>query len=189
MSRTERNELKSVVKGQFKVLRREVEQRRGELLAEAYAEIERRTQEDEDLRAVVDFEVSEAVSECNRMINDILRAHNLMHEDGRERDFVDEPILWGRRYGGGGMNTKKVQLSQAAHLDLEAHVRNAMTKIDRQEADLLRDLAVGALESDEARAFLSTIPTVGELVPQVRMAEIEAALGDIEMDEGDDDGS
>lgn len=187
MSRSERTELKSVVKNQFRVLRREVEQRKGELLAQAYAEIERRTQEDEDLRAVVEFEVSEAVSDCNSMINNILRAHNLLDDDGREREFVEDPILWGRRYGATGRNGKKEQLSQAAHLDLEAQVRNAMTKIDRQEADLLRDLAVGSLESDEAKAFLRSIPTVGQLVPEVRLAELEAAWQELEMGEGDDD--
>lgn len=182
MSKTERAELKSVVRNQFKVLRREVEQRKDELLAEAYTEVERRTKEDEDLRAVVEFEVAEAVAECNRMINDILRGHGMMHEDGREREFVAEPHLWGRWMGG----TKKDQLSQAARLDLQARVRDAMTQIDRQEADLLRDLAVGALESDEARGFLNQIPLVGQLVPKVRMAEIEAALhdlGDLDDDE------
>jgi hypothetical protein len=184
MSRTERSELKSVVRNQFKVLRKEVEQRRDELLAEAYAEIERRTEEDEALRAAIEFEVAEAVGECNRMINDILKGHGLMHADGREREFVTEPHLWGPRYS--QTATKKDQLSHAAQLDLQAHVRDAMNAIDRQEADLLRDLAVGALESEEARAFLSQIPTVGQLVPRIRMAEIEAALQDLGVDEEDE---
>lgn len=181
MSKTERTELKSVVRNQFRVLRREVEQRKDELLAEAYAEVERRTRQDEDERAVVDFEVSEAVSECNRMINDILRAHDMMHEDGRDREFIQEPHLWGRFMGG----TKKDQLSQAARLDLQAHVKDALTRIDRQEADLLRDLAVGSLESDEAKMFLSQIPLVAQLVPKVRLAEIEAAFTAEDFDEED----
>lgn len=46
----------------------------------------------------------------------------------------------------------------------------------RQEADLLRSLAVDALESDEARSFLGRIPTVGELVPSVRLAELASAI-------------
>jgi hypothetical protein len=44
--------------------------------------------------------------------------------------------------------------------------------VERQEADLLRTLAVEALESEEARAFLKMIPSVAELVPSTRLNEL-----------------
>jgi len=67
---------------------------------------------------------------------------------------------------------------QAAISDLNFKVRTAVLRLDRTEADLLRELSLDALESDEAKAFLSSIPSVSELVPGVRLAEIEASLGD-----------
>lgn len=51
-----------------------------------------------------------------------------------------------------------------------------MTKTE--EADLLRSLAVGVVESDEARQFLTDIPTVAQLVPSTRLLEIEQGLSD-----------
>ncbi len=49
----------------------------------------------------------------------------------------------------------------------------AQLTLDRQEADLLRSLALEGLETPAARAFLERIPTVGELVPSARLREIE----------------
>ncbi len=52
-------------------------------------------------------------------------------------------------------------------------VGDAKLKLARQEMDLLRDLSVGALKSEQAQQFLASIPSVGELVPRVRLAELE----------------
>jgi hypothetical protein len=51
-------------------------------------------------------------------------------------------------------------------------------QLDRKEADLLRRMAIEALESEEAVALIASIPIVSDLVPSVRLAEIEAAMGD-----------
>lgn len=56
-------------------------------------------------------------------------------------------------------------------------MRAALLRLSRQEADLLSELAIGVLESAEARAFLGAIPTVGELVPAARLAQLEAQFG------------
>jgi hypothetical protein len=53
-------------------------------------------------------------------------------------------------------------------------VQQALLALDRQEADLLRNLALDALETDAARGFLDRIPTVADLVPSRRLREIEA---------------
>ncbi len=70
---------------------------------------------------------------------------------------------------------------QEAVLTANREVNNALyvlLQLDRQEADLLRSLSVGALESEEAHRFLAAIPTVSELVPAARLAELERAMGD-----------
>jgi hypothetical protein len=67
-------------------------------------------------------------------------------------------------------------LTGALSTGIDAQARGAQLALERQEADLLRQLAMGALETEEARAFLRAIPSVGELVPASRLAEIEAAF-------------
>ena len=111
ITKAERTELRSIVRGQFKVLRAEFVQRQAELLAELEQRIADRYGESDAGRAKVAW---------------------------RLREIVEEAIA-----------------------------------LDRQEADLLRTLAVGALESEEARAFLAAIPTVGQLVPAARLAELD----------------
>ena len=71
-----------------------------------------------------------------------------------------------------------MELRRLANTRITAQVKGALLRLDRDEADLLRTLAVGAIESEEARIFLDRIPTVGELVSSARLAELEAGLQD-----------
>ena len=72
--------------------------------------------------------------------------------------------------------TDRLALRHAALKDIEARAAAAVLSLSRQEVDLLEQLARVALESEEAMAFLASIPSVGELVPAARMDELEAAL-------------
>jgi hypothetical protein len=77
---------------------------------------------------------------------------------------------------------EEMALRREANADLSAKVKAALLKLDRDEADLLRNLSMEAIESEEARSFLSRIPSVGELVPAARLVELEASISD-----GDDE--
>lgn len=175
MTKGERTELRSVVRQQFKVLRSEIGQRQAELNAEARRLLNAKETEDDQKRANVDFLVNEAVLEANRKINDILRDEGFEVKGHSERMWIAAPSsMWGSRHSGGG--TDKQRLEQQTAADIAEKVKTALTTIDRQEADLLRELAVGALESEEAKAFLAAIPTVSQLVPASRLVELEAQL-------------
>ena len=107
--------------------------------------------------------------EANRRINDALYTKGYQVKGGSERIWISAPRL--------EQPTKdKHQLRRVADSKIAAQVKAALLKLDRDEADMLRTLAVGAIESEEARAFLAAIPTVGELVPAARLAEIEASI-------------
>jgi hypothetical protein len=174
MTKGERAELKSVVRNQFKVLRSEVTQREAELIADARRLLTERETEEDRIRGETEFMVNQHVLECNRKINDTLREQGFEVRGTTERMWVEQPMLWGNKYSGGG--TDKDRLEMQTRADIAETVKHALTHIQRQEADLLRELALGALESEDAKAFLSTIPTVSQLVPSTRLAELEAAL-------------
>lgn len=169
ITKTERAELKSIVRTQMKVLHAELDQREAEMAAQIEIQLrdkyEERDRSRHELRAALD----EIVAKANRKAARILR----------EADYDPERIMGFARaimpeYRIVFDDNDKAQLRRALHAQLEADVEGAKLRLKRQEADLLRDLAVGALESDEARAFLGTIPTVGELVPAARLKELEA---------------
>lgn len=171
ITKGERTELRTVTRHQFRVLRQEVTVRQAELLAEIETEIAARFAEDDTTWAACQHAIHEAVMAANRGINDALREHGYEARGRTERMWLTEPSMT-------KPSGERGALRQHAQARINAQVKDALLRLDRQEADLLRTLAIGALESDEARAFLSAIPTVGELVPGSRLAELEAGLAD-----------
>lgn len=169
ITKGERTELKSVVRQQFKVLRSELEQREAELDAEVEAQIaEKYHDEDTEWNATL-HRLQEVVSAANREFNDVL------YEAGFQQKGSTEQV-WVTAHSPQKQERPRNELRSLAKSQLRAKLKAARLRLDREEADLLRTLAVGALETEEAHAFLSGIPTVGELVPASRLAELEAGL-------------
>lgn len=169
MNKGERAELKSIVRQQFKVLRSELEQRQLEMLADVEQQIVGKYSDDDTAWGGIMHEVHEATMEANRRINDALYNGGFQVKGGSERMWVQTPHIEQPRQ-------ERVQLRALASTKIAAQVRAAKLRLEREEADLLRTLAVGALETEEAQAFLAGIPTVGELVPEARLAELESSL-------------
>lgn len=167
ITKGERTELRSIVRQQFKVLRSEVTQRHAELLATLDDEIAEKFAKADDRWGFVLHEIGEAEREANRRINDALREYT------GSMEFSKYERSWVRAQIPERSETQQRQLDRrAAAMAVDARVRGALSRLERQEADILRSLALGALESDEARAFLGQIPSVGELVPAARLAEL-----------------
>lgn len=171
ITKGERTELKSIVRQQFKVLRAELEQRELEMIAGVEDQITAKYAADDDTWSVLQHQVHEAVMACNRQVNDALYEHNYAVKGNSERMWINEPNLRQPQ-------EKRMELRRHSHSHIKAQVRAARLDLERREADTLRTLAIGALESDEAQRFLESIPTVGELVPTARLAELEASLED-----------
>lgn len=170
ITKGERTELRSVVKNQFKVLRSEVEQREAELLAEFETQLNEKFAKEDKAWNDAMFLAQEATREANRAANDAFRKVMNVAE-GYDFQFVS--LNTHRLYKA---DAERTPLRQEARAQINAKVRAARLQLDRQEADLLKNLSVGALESEEAYAFLNAIPTVGELVPAARLEELEAKL-------------
>lgn len=169
ITKGERTELRSIVRQQFKVLRAEVMQRQAELLADVDQQIAGRFSNEDQAWGVASHKVQEIVLEANRMMNDVYR--ELLGEAHVEQSYV-RGILPRKP------EQQRTDLRHQAASKIGADVKGAMLRLDREEADLLRTLAVGALESEEAHGFLTAIPTVASLVPVARIAELEAQFRD-----------
>lgn len=167
----ERRELRSVVRQQFKVLRTEVKQREAELLAEAERRLVDRYRDEDKRLDDVNWQVQEIAREAQRQIDDLLKKVGGDEDGGRWNTFSGQ-----LRVNRIVRHTEdRGQLRRALEAGIKEQVRVALLALDRQEADLLKVLALDALESDAAREFLTKIPTVAELVPSARLREIEAA--------------
>jgi hypothetical protein len=173
ITRAERTELRSVVRQQFKVLRGEVEQRRAELIADAAEKVRRRYAVSDKEVDDLNWKLEQIVDQANKDIRDAVKSVRDNSEAGQWRfsGAIQAPRVAYER-------EDRWALSNALTTGINAQANDALLKLQRQEADLLRELATGALESEAARAFLRSIPSVGELVPSSRLQEIEAAFDD-----------
>lgn len=173
ITKAERTELRSLVRRRFKLLHAEVDQRVTELQAELERGIsERYAAADKAWGDAVGL-VHEAVKEANRAANDVMRAAVPDWPTGHDKELVGcyEQNL--------RQPTKdRADLRYQGQRRISAQAQAARLRLDQQEAELLTRLAMGALESDAAREFLTSIPTVSELVPAVRLRELEQSLSE-----------
>lgn len=169
MTQAERRELRSVIRAQFKVLRGEIDQRRAELAAEAAEQVRRRFASDDKQLDDLNWKIEQITDQANKDIRDAVKAVQGSSESGTWTwsGPVHAPRVVRRQ-------EDRYALTVALNSGIEAQVKGALLNLERQEADLLRSLTLGALESEEARAFLAAIPSVGDLVPAARLLEIEA---------------
>jgi hypothetical protein len=167
----ERRELRAVVRSQFKVLRTEVKQRETELIAEAERQLMERYRDDDKRMDDLNWRIRQVVDQANNDIRDFLKELSDLEDGGRFSR------VYGLSYPHVNRKSEdRTQLHAALTSGIKAQVQSAVLSLDRQEADLLRQLALESLESAEAQAFLARIPTVAELVPSARLKEIEAAF-------------
>jgi hypothetical protein len=78
---------------------------------------------------------------------------------------------------GRGDRGRREDLRRAARARTAADARKAKLALDAAEARLLTKLASGALTSDSARAFLTDVPEVGELMPVLNLSQLQLMEG------------
>lgn len=171
MTPGERRELRTVVRQRMKVLRADVAQRRMELIAEAEQRLRERYRDQDKSIEDLNFRIAEITEQASREITDLILAAR-GEQDGvsiRRPVRLQVPRI-------SSHVEDRPQLHRALISGIESQVKTALLELDRQEADLLQELAMQTLETSAARAFLAAIPSVAELVPTARLREIEAAF-------------
>lgn len=167
----ERRELRSVVRGQFKVLRAEVDRRKEELQSEIEAALLEQYRAQDEAIAEAKKEVSRATSDFIRQIEEI---------GDRLKELRPELVVdAGETHGRIGLNASdpnRTQERRTAIASIPGRIGDAKLNLDRTEMDILRELSAGALKTEQARDFLGQIPTVGELIPRVVMRQLERNL-------------
>lgn len=171
ITKGERDELRRIVRGDFKALKAEIGVRQAELVAEIEKRVAQRFIGHEETIQKAHSKIAAIVEQANDQMNEVA----LECQRDCEGYIVQlEPFYPPKlRF----VREKRDEMRRAMLADLEARVAHATARMQRQEVDLLKKLSSGALESDEAKAFLTEIPTVAELVPASRLAELEAQFG------------
>lgn len=168
MNKTERDELRRLLRARFKLLRTDVAARQAELEAELNQQVEAEFAAGDRTYDDLMYRLQLAVDEANRVANDIGRELWGLDKWGMK---VEKTIVVAKDIPKPG-KTERWQRLNEGRIEIERRVTAALRELERQENELLTDLATSALESAEAKAFFSRMPTVSELVPSYRLKEI-----------------
>ncbi len=169
ITKAERQELRSAVRTRFRVLRREIEQRKMELIAELDEQLRDKFAAADAMWIETISGLDDIVRDANKKANDYFRGRKIpgYYEQGR----IEYNLVY--------LNTQiskprddRMDLRREGLSKIDAMVEAAKLRLETEEADLLQRLIVDSLESDAARAFLGSIPTVSALVPADRLLAI-----------------
>ncbi len=169
MSKTERHELARVVRLRAKVAKDGVGQLEAEQLAGVEDQLSATYRFDQDVWAEITRGAEGAVKVADDQIARICRDLGVP-----ERFRPSLHLQWYQR-GENALSERRAELRKVAQARIAGAGKKAKQTIDAKAAGLLTDLIAGGLESEEARAFLDSIPTAAALMPPVEIAELDGS--------------
>jgi hypothetical protein len=98
-------------------------------------------------------------------------------EENHAREAQERPLprsWWGR--GENASSQRRAELRNLAERQIEAAVASAKLALEASQADVLTKLVAGGLRSEEAHAFLESMPTAEQLMPPLGVGELQKLL-------------
>ncbi len=168
MNKAERDELAKILKARARVANRVVEQQAAKLQADVEQQLATRYKIAEAAWADLTLAATEAVEQADAELAKRCLALGIPEEF--------RPGLTVSWYGRGenADAKRRAELRRVAYSKIEAMAQAARVAIETAALDGLTQLAAGALESAEARAFLAAMPTVEALMPALDVSTLGA---------------
>lgn len=167
----ERQALRTVVRQRIKVLRVDLKQRKQELNAEISRVVRERYADFDAAQEDYDKQVRRIQAEAIKKIQKLHETHRLNDMPGRW-----EVSRWNKMvetHAPRREAEKRQQVENYIRDQLNTELSKAEHELDRKEAELLSELAIGRLESPDAKAFLDKIPTIDTIAPLSKVYELE----------------
>lgn len=164
----ERRELKALVKLKIKALRAEIEDTQAAQLADIDRRIAEKFRGDAVRLSDLKTSLRLATEQANADIDRLFAEYSDMAEKNHRGTF-SVPYFQAREDG-------KHELRRALVAAVHAQATAARQRLVRLEVELLESLALDSLQTDAAKDFVARMPTVDALMPQSRMAEVEAGF-------------
>jgi hypothetical protein len=167
MNAAERVELSKVVRLRARVAKADVAQHEAKLIADFESKLAARY--DSQDRAFADLTAA-GEAKCRELDAELARR---CKDAGIPESF--RPTIYFSWMGRGenGLKERRAELRRVAATEIAARGKRAVLEIERASADLLTQLAAGALGSDEARKFLEAMPRIEALMAPLDVDEAE----------------
>jgi hypothetical protein len=170
MSKSDREELTKVVRMHAKVAKEGVALRQAELLADFEAQLAAKYKVDYAAWKDITAHAEKGVAEANERIVAICRERGVPEAFGPRLT-----LSWFDR-GENALKERREELRKVARTRFDAAARAARLVVERWEADVLGRLIAGGLASEEARAFLESIPQPEELMTPLSVEGLNGAV-------------
>jgi len=178
MTVAERLELGMLIRLNAKVARDHVDQLQARLIADSEAQLSARFDKYDAAWKTAVQEAEAVVAQADAKVAERCR------ELGVPETFRPRLNTFWIDRGENELNSRRAELRLKARTEIEARAKAAKVQIDRQAADVQTRLIAGALGSDEARAFLASMPTIDALMPALEFAEDLAAKSPLRLVSG-----
>jgi hypothetical protein len=166
MTAAERTELGKLARLNAKVAKDDAEARGKRLLADAEAKLAAVYKREDEAWADITEAAEKAVEEANACID------ALCQERGIPPEFRPELHTGWYDRGENMFRERRAELRKVAQSEVEARVRQAKVQIDRVLAEQMNHITQAGLTSEEARAFIGTMPTPEQLLPTLGSLEL-----------------
>lgn len=171
MTKSERNDLASLVRQRAKLLKAIAAQRSAELLANFEHQLG-------SIHAYDDDEVWETATVAAQQAVDAARAQiaERCRELGIPKEFA--PTVSFSWYGRGqnGSQQRRTELRRMATTKIAALEKAAQAQIQQHSLDTQEKLIVDGLSSDAANQFLAELPAIETLMPPLDAAQIKGLI-------------
>lgn len=168
ITKAERMELAKVIRLRAKVAKDEVNVQEKRLLADFESQLAAIYPQNHPAWSEITQTANRMVAEADTQIAHICR------EMGIPENFRPQLSIGWYGRGENALSERRTELRRVAQTEATARAVQAKAAIDRQSAELLTELAAGGLETEQARVFLSRIPTAESLMPSLVFADMEA---------------
>lgn len=171
MTKGERQELGQLIRKREKVLKAQAAERSAALMAEFDAAMAKVYHYDDDpVWAQAQIEAEKAVQEAQTTI--AARCAEL----GIPAEFAPGLSVYWHGRGQSAVASRRAELRRAAKSRVEAIEKEAITRIERLSLEAQTQVIASGLESDAAKTFLNAMPKMEELMPPVRIEEIQTLV-------------
>jgi hypothetical protein len=170
MTRRDREELAKLVRRREAVAKTAAKRRAAELVADVEQQLAAVYKSDDVRWRTISAAAQEAIATADRAIAARCR------ELGIPEQFRPGLCLSWHGRGENATAVRRAELRRVAVSRIAALEQRAREEIERCSLEVQTQLLKAGLETDEARAFLESMPTIDALMPPLPLAEIEAAV-------------
>jgi hypothetical protein len=169
MTSRDRAELGKLLRMRAKVAKSAISQQQAVLIADVEQQLSAQYKFSDDLWADVTEAARAAVEKADAEIAKKCKAAGIAV---KLRPSIG--INWSGR-GENALAVRRAELRMAARTRIEELAQEAKVTIDRVLTEKMETLVAGGLDSDAARAFLASMPTIDELMPRIKIEKFTHA--------------